>query len=427
MKRRSFLPLGIGLIVLALGLLFTQASLIALAIPLVMYSCIHSISSFGLEAPVIRVSRTISKHRAAEEEEIDIRLTLVSDQANRKVRIAISDLFPNIADLVDGTPGFFGKIAPGETLDLNYRLSLPRGWHSFDGVSLTVWSSWSIASKSDVLKEADNVIVHPRTERLAPIPIHPRRTRAFAGSIRANLGGQGMDFFGCRSYVPGDDIRRINWRAYARQDTLIINEYELERIADVSVVVDARLMAHSQLEFDTTFDHCARAAGSLSQSFLDRGNIVGLLVYGNYLQWVFPGTGRSQQQRILDSLAKSEPAEKAVFEDLRKLPTRLFPAQSQIVLISPLVDEDDVEVVSILVDRGYSLLLICPHAGHWQDTQLGDAAPSRLAKRMTRLQREIFLATLIRTGTQVVDWDVAEPISVAIEHALGNPYARRQS
>ena len=102
------------------------------------------------------------------------------------------------------------------------------------------------------------IIAHPKIEAVGAISIHPRRTRAFAGPVKANQGGQGLDFFGCRSYVPGDDIRRINWRAYARQDTLIVNEYELERLADVNIVVDARLRAHCQLGTESTFDHSLR-------------------------------------------------------------------------------------------------------------------------------------------------------------------------
>jgi uncharacterized protein (DUF58 family) len=277
----------------------------------------------------------------------------------------------------------------------------------------------------ETISDESIIIAHPRTEPVGAITIHPRRTRAFAGPVKANRGGQGLDFFGCRSYVPGDDIRRVNWRAYARQDTLIVNEYELERLADVNVIVDARLQAHCQLGKETTFDHSIRAAGSLASHFLRAGNIVGLLVYGDLVHWVFPGVGKRHERKIFDALASSYAADKEVFEDLRKVPTRLFPAQSQLIFVSPLTDEDDVEVIALLIDQGYSIILVCPHATTWETEQIGSSASAQIASRMANLRRSLFLDSLIRTGTRIVNWDVAEPLAYAIERDLGVSFFRR--
>jgi uncharacterized protein (DUF58 family) len=306
-----------------------------------------------------------------------------------------------------------------------YRVRLPRGTHRFDTAQVTCWSPWGIASRTDGFREESSVIAQPAVESLGAITIRPRRTRAFAGTVKSNLGGQGLDFFGCRSYVPGDDIRRINWRAYARQDSLVVNEYELERLADVSVVLDARLRTHHRLGDETTFDYAVRAAGSLASHFLSFGNIVGLLVYGDIVQWVFPGVGKTQERRILDSLSRACAAEKEVFEDLRNIPTRLFPAQSQLVFVSPLADDDDVEVLSLLRDRGYSVLLVCLHAATWEAQQMGSESPARTALRMQHLRRSLFLGSLARSGIRVVNWDINEPLPYAIERDLGASFFRR--
>jgi len=417
--------MAIGIIILGAGLMLLRPSLIALAIPFVAYSGIRVYLELGLDTPGLVIERTTSRHRMAEGDELEVSLTCALQPGEPACHVSLVDDLPKHAKLVSGEIQYLGPLVPGEPATITYCVELPRGFHEFKGIQAMVWSRWGIASHTEFVEHASEVIVHPSTSRLARIDIRPRRTRAFAGPVKANMGGQGMDFFGCRSYVPGDDVRRINWRAFARQNSLIINEYELERIVDISIVVDARMQAHCQLNGESTFDHCARAAGSLSELFLSSGNIVGLLVYGAYLHWVFPGTGRTQQQRILDNLSRAYPEEKAVFEDLRNLPTRLFPAQSQIVLISPLVDQDDVEVVALLVDRGYSVILVCPHATTWEEERVGETATSPLAGRISRMQRELFLDSLVRTGTRIVNWDVLEPLAVAIERDIGHPFERR--
>ncbi|MBU1049801.1 DUF58 domain-containing protein [Candidatus Bipolaricaulota bacterium] len=418
--------MGIGLAILILGMLLTNGAFLALAVPPILFSCFSAIQSMQLRLPVLNIERTVNRHRMIEGEEVKVTVDVSSTFGTTgRYFISVIDTLPGGAQLVDGENQFLGPFVQGQSAQFSYRVVLPRGKHVFKEFVVTGWSRWGLASRMESVAHESIVIAHPKTDPVGAITIRPRRTRAFAGPVKANQGGQGLDFFGCRSYVPGDDIRRVNWRAYARQDTLIVNEYELERLADVNVIVDARLQAHCRLGAETTFDHSLRAAGSLASHFLRVGNIVGLLVYGDLVHWVFPGVGKRQERKILDALATSYAADKEVFEDLRKVPTRLFPAQSQLVFISPLTDEDDVEVIALLIDQGYSILLVCPHATTWEAEQIGPTPSAQLATRMANLRRSLFLDSLVRTGTRIVNWDVSEPLALAIERDLGVSFFRR--
>lgn len=428
MQRRFFLPMAIGLGILIAGMMFRHGSMLALAVPPILYACVSVVLNMRLTLPTLRIKRTVSRHRIIEGEQVDIVIDITSGFGNiGRHFISVIDQLPASAQLISGENQFLGSLLRGGSIRLEYSVLLPRGRHEFAEAMVTAWSRWGMASRMESISEQSTIIARPKTETLGSIGIRPRRTRAFAGPVKANLGGQGLDFFGCRSYVPGDDVRRINWRAYARQDTLIVNEYELERLADVNIIVDARLQAHCQLGEETTFDHCLRAAGSLASHFIGVGNIVGLLVYGDLIHWVFPGVGKTQERKIQDSLASAYAAEKEVFEDLRRIPTRLFPAQSQLVFVSPLINDNDVEVIALLIDRGYSVILVCPHAGTWETDQIGSDPAAQIAARMSKLRRSLFLDSLVRTGTRVVNWDIAEPLAKAIAHDLGVSFFRRHT
>lgn len=418
--------MGIGLGILILGMLLRNGTFLILGVPPILFSFLSVISAMRLSMPVLNIQRTLSRHRMIEGENVEITVDVTSAFGTTgRHFISVIDRLPKNATLIDGENQFLGPFVQGQSTQFSYRILLPRGKHVFAESVVTAWSRWGLASKIESVSHESMIIAHPRIAPVGAVTIHPRRTRAFAGPVKANQGGQGLDFFGCRSYVPGDDIRRINWRAYARQDTLIVNEYELERLADVNVIVDARLRAHCQLGNETTFDHSIRAAGSLASHFLRVGNIVGLLVYGDLVHWVFPGVGKRQERKILDALSSSYAADKEVFEDLRNVPTRLFPAQSQLVFVSPLKNEDDVEVIALLIDQGYSIILVCPHATTWEKKQIGSSPSAQMASRMATLRRSLFLDSLVRTGTRIVNWDVADPLALALERDLGVSFFRR--
>ena len=416
MRKALLFPLAIAFALVAAGLLLLNGSIVATAIPLLLLVSVRMLSSPRPAVSDLRIERSLGQLRVTEGEVIGVELTVTNPGAAIEL-LCVTDGPPVGLVPTDGHVQFLGRLPARGAEAISYNALAGRGLHSFDEVQVRIWSPWGLAMYESRLQLETEVRVHPRTEKLDPITIRPQRTGAFAGPVKANRGGQGLDFFGCRAYTPGDDVRRINWRAYARQDSLIVNEYELERIADVNIILDARAKSHARLDGETTFDHSVRAAASLASHFLDQGNNVGLLIYGDYVKWSFPGIGRLQQERILDELADARLGNKAVFEELRFIPARLFPPRSQLVLVSPLVDEDDIEIVALLVDRGYSVLLVCPHsltvAG---GERLPEDSPAvNLARQILGLKRDLFLGSLAKIGTSVIDWRVDEPFRIACQ------------
>jgi uncharacterized protein (DUF58 family) len=228
-----------------------------------------------------------------------------------------------------------------------------------------------------------------------------------------------VEFFGVREYQVGDPRRWINWRVSARHPrTIFTNEFEQERIADVGLILDARRRNDIRLEGEVLFEHAVRATASLAEVFLSDGNRVGLLVYGGFLRWTFPGYGKVQRERILRALARAETGESMVFESLEYLPTRYFPARSQLILISPLCKED-LPVLTRLRARGYQLLVISPNPVTFEEKALGTRPGVPLASRIARLERSLLLRKMPQAGIQIVDWRVDEPFDQAIHASLG--------
>jgi len=289
------------------------------------------------------------------------------------------------------------------------------------------------------LSAAGRLFILPPVLRLKYVAIRPRRTRVYSGLVPARVGGTGTDFFGVREYQAGDPPHWINWHATARHpETWFSNEFEQERVTDIGIVLDGRERANLY-DHQSIFEYSTLAAAALADAFLSQGNRVSLLVYGRFLQWTLPGYGKVQRERILRTLALAEMGDSQAFAGLDNIPTRLFPAHSQVVLISPLIygdslllreGTDDVEVLIKLRAHGYQVMVISPdpvtfeesviRANPLQKVSLPDV---ELAARIARIERSLMLQRLQRAGIQVINWDVSKPFEQTVHSHLGRPLA----
>jgi len=405
---------GLGLCLATVGLLMRQAGFILLALPAFVYAIALLVSYLLLPSVRLRVDRSHDVVRIPEGSPLEMTLTCSHD-ARSKAIVSVLDLLPSGVELVDGETAYLGPLAADEAVPVTATVEGRRGVHQLDGVRASVWSRFGLAERNIDVDAPLTLRCLPRVERLTTLPIRPRRTRAFAGPVKSRLGGLGIDFFGGRAYYPGDDVRRINWRAYALRDELTIVEFEQERITDVNLILDARARVHTQVGDTSTFEHACRATVSLAGHFIDQGNSVGLLIYGDCLNWIFPALGRVQFERIRDAVSEAQIADKEAFEDLRQIPTRLFTPRSQMVMVSPLADETDVETLALLCGRGYSLLLVCPDSLPLEQAALPRTPSNLLAARILRLERTIFLESLVRMGVRLIDWDLDSPLEESAE------------
>ena len=224
-----------------------------------------------------------------------------------------------------------------------------------------------------------------------------------------------------REYQSGDSPRSINWRVSARHiDNLYSNEYQQERVADVGIVLDARVRADLFHADRSIFEHTVAAAAALSDAFLSQGDRVGLLVYSGFLGWTLPGYGKIQRERIMQALAHAEVGLSSVFAGLEHLSPRMFPPESQIVLVSSLVN-DDLNVLIQLRGRGYQVMVISPDPVKFERGLLQSSSQVDLAARVIRMERDLLIRRLERAGIQVIEWDVSIPLDQAIGPALMRP------
>jgi len=220
--------------------------------------------------------------------------------------------------------------------------------------------------------------------------------------------GLGTEFYSMRGYIPGDDPKRINWKASARYNELIVNETEAERVTDVMIVLDTDVTFFGPTESEL-FERGIQAASSMTRLLLRQGNRVGLVLQGGERGSIPAGFGKRHERRILYLLAAAKPGRASVSTSyvMNLLARRMLPSRSQIVIISPLLDPEIREGAKQLTIAGYSMLVLSPSptpSASFQDQT------EEIAFKLIMLERSISLLALERSST-VVDWPSGVPLS----------------
>ena len=153
------------------------------------------------------------------------------------------------------------------------------------------------------------VVVYP--------PLVSVRLRAsVADALRRDAGtkpirqlGEGRLFESLREWVPGDEIRHIDWKATARRGKVITRQYEAERRQQVLLVLDTgRLMTADVAAGVARLDFAVQAALELAYAAAQHDDNVGIMTFADGVQhFVAPERGRTGIRRVLDVLAEVEP------------------------------------------------------------------------------------------------------------------------
>ena len=393
------------------GLISLRGELIALAIPFVVY-LLYGFWS-GPETLDLHIERKLSLDRITPDSESIVTLTVTNHGADIEELSLDEKISPQLTVRLGSTRHLI-RLPKGSSHTFSYTVAGPRGSYSFGSIHATATETLGLLRREQITKSDERLFIFPEFRRLKHVSIRPRRTRVYAGTIPARVGGSGIEFFGVREYQFGDSPRTINWQVSARHDeNLYSNEYQQERVADVGIVLDARTRANLFHVDRSIFEHSVTATAALSDAFLMQGNRVGLLVYGSYLGWTLPGYGKIQRERIMHALAHAEIGVSSVFAGLEHLSPRMFPLESQIVLVSPLVN-DDLNVLTQLRGRGYQVMVVSPDPIKFELGCLPSSPQADLAARIIRVERDLLIRRLERAGIQVVGWDVSIPLDQAV-------------
>lgn len=121
-----------------------------------------------------------------------------------------------------------------------------------------------------------------------------------SGQFRSQFKGHGLQFSEHRQYVPGDDVRHIDWKASARTREPLIKKFEEERELVVFLLVDVSASETFGSTQKLKAEIAAEVAGMLAYAAIHTGDKVGVLFFSDRVEKIIPPRkGRGHILRII--------------------------------------------------------------------------------------------------------------------------------
>jgi uncharacterized protein (DUF58 family) len=147
-------------------------------------------------------------------------------------------------------------------------------------------------------------------DRVKAIEIKARRLvdELFVGQYQAVFRGRGLEFDELRPYVPGDDVRSLDWKTFARTGQAYIRRYREDRDLTVIFMVDVSASQSAGALPSTKGELAAELAAVLALAAIRNKDKVGLLLFASKAErYVRPAGGASHVLRVVREVLWSRP------------------------------------------------------------------------------------------------------------------------
>jgi uncharacterized protein (DUF58 family) len=280
------------------------------------------------------------------------------------------------------------------------------------------WGRYPVRARVDVLArggllmgtgtvDAADVIVFPLTPpQSTPIPQTELLDRLGAHLTRHI--GPGVEYADIRPYVPGDQLRAVNWPVSARRRQLHVTQRLTDRAADVVVLIDTYRQPAGPATEAT--ERVVRGAAQVVQTALRNGDRAGIVALGgNRPRWLGADIGQRQFYRVLDTVLGAGDRFESTTGTLA--PRAAVPAGAIVIAFSTLLDtEFALALIDLRRRRGHVVVAV-----DILDSSPFEGDQDPLVVRMWALQRSAMYRDMATVGVDVVSW----PGDRSLEQSMG--------
>ncbi len=238
-----------------------------------------------------------------------------SNGDENEVKLGITNQYPFtvLIEVIDELPVQFQnrsfslreKLKPGEEKELHYKLRpVERGAYYFGNLYVYVRSLLGLVERRFTNTEGAMVPVYPSFLRMRQYQLMAEAAQTVqSGNRRIRKIGHSMEFEQIKEYVPGDDVRTLNWKATARKGSLMVNSFTDEKSQQVYCVIDKGRLMKMPFNGLTLLDYAINASLVLCNVALHRQDKFGLISFDNKAGSALPADRKPVQlEKVLQML-----------------------------------------------------------------------------------------------------------------------------
>ncbi len=216
-----------------------------------------------------------------------------------RAEVRIIDEIPHQFQIRDF--GITAVLEKGENRFFNYELRpTERGLYAFGNLNVFAGSPLGLAARKYTFDKAWEVPVYPSFLQLRKYDLIAFTNHLFQyGLKKIRRIGHTMEFEQIKEYVQGDDIRNINWKATAKKNQLMVNQYQDEKSQPVYSVIDKGRVMKMPFEELSLLDYAINSSLVISNIVIKKGDKAGMFSFGNTVENRVVAERRSSQMNLI--------------------------------------------------------------------------------------------------------------------------------
>lgn len=191
------------------------------------------------------------------------------------------------------------QIAPGRNTFFQYILEpKQRGEYNFGSLNVYVSSPLGFVSKRFNFQKDANLPSYPSFTHLRKYELMAIQSEFLLGGIKKiRKLGHTMEFEQIKEYVPGDDIRTINWKATSKTNRLMVNQFQDEKSQRIFMLIDTGRTMKMPFKGLSLLDYSINATMALSHIILKKGDRAGMMTFSKKTENKIAAENKSGQLR----------------------------------------------------------------------------------------------------------------------------------
>ena len=187
-----------------------------------------------------------------------------------------------------------------------------RGSVDFTGFTIARADRFGLFKAFAVTRQPDSLLVLPKRYSLPQLSLPGARLYQHGGMTMASSVGDSEEFLGLRDYRPGDPLKQIHWKSFARVGYPIVKEHQDEFFERHALVLDT----FPEPGADNLFEEAVSVAASFAASIDTQECLLDLLFLGAETYCFTAGRGQLHTENMLEVLAHTRPCENHRFNEL---------------------------------------------------------------------------------------------------------------
>ena len=237
-------------------------------------------------------------------------------------------------------------IAENSETEENIKLTpLRRGYLYFEKIRLAQADPLGLFQAQKIFKKKDKLLILPKLYKTPTLNTHGKRTYQQGGINNASSTGDSQEFISLRDYQPGDPIRSIHWKSFAKTNHLVVKEYNDEFFIRYGLILDTWLNDKSE----DIFEDAVSIAASFMTAQKEQDTLLDLMFIGNNTYRFTSGRGLGGTENIMEVLACIKPVYESNIKSMEVMLNEYMHECSALICILLDLDEPRQQLLRTLV------------------------------------------------------------------------------